>query len=565
MSANHKSSQEKLDAALQALAAAGERLECQKAEHRLNTLELEESRSALQSMLENLKCAHEQIERAHHEWIGALDAVEDPIFLHDKEFRVLRCNKAYQRCAGLPFKQIIGMPYYEIFPKMDAPLPCCRRLKEKNEAAADEDEFEVGDAIYRLRAFTVYDKQGNYLHSLHIFEDVTESRRSEIAVRHANRALAALSAVNRGLVRADSEDKLLHSICKAIVEGGGYQMAWVGYRQNDARKSVLIKAQAGIDARSCPDTMQPTWAEDAQGMGPCGRAIRSGKTKLCQDIANDAHYSPWRNEALKCGYASSIALPLLDAGNAVFGVLAVYAGEINAFSAAEIDLLEEMAGDMAFGVRSLRTRRERDLAMGMVQQHLVKLEGSLEDTVRAIASIVEMRDPYTAGHQTRVADLALAIATQMGLSPEQVHGIHLAGVVHDLGKIHIPAEILSKPGKINATEYDLIKTHAQSGYDILKDIEFPWPIAQMVWQHHERLDGSGYPQGLKGDQIILESRILSVADVVEAMASHRPYRAGLGVELALAEIGGKRGTHFDPVVTDACMALFREKNYVLPS
>ena len=194
-------------------------------------------------------------------------------------------------------------------------------------------------------------------------------------------------------------------------------------------------------------------------------------------------------------------------------------------------------------------------------EQLAQLQESMEDTVRTIATIVEMRDPYTAGHQVRVADLARAIAAQMGLSEEEVHAIHIAGIVHDLGKIQIPAEILSKPGKINDLELSLIKTHAEAGYEILKDIHFPWPVAQMVLQHHERLDGSGYPQGLNGDQIIIGARILGVADVVEAMSSHRPYRAGLGIETALAEISAQRGSQFDPQIVDACLALFREQHY----
>lgn len=282
---------------------------------------------------------------------------------------------------------------------------------------------------------------------------------------------------------------------------------------------------------------------------------------MSQDIANDPHYLPWRDETIKRGYAASIALPLLNGDQTVFGTLTVYAAEVNAFIPAEVALLEEMAGDLAFGVRSLHTRHERDLALEQSRRHLEKLQDSLEDTVRAMASLVEMRDPYTAGHQARVADLAAAIAKQMGLPEEQAHAIHLAGIVHDLGKIQIPAEILSKPGKITDIEYSLIKIHAQAGYDILKGINFPWPIAQMVLQHHERMDGSGYPQGLKGDAILLEARILSVADVVEAMSSHRPYRPGLGIEIALAEITKQRGIYFDPAVVDACLTLFREQGY----
>jgi putative nucleotidyltransferase with HDIG domain len=312
-------------------------------------------------------------------------------------------------------------------------------------------------------------------------------------------------------------------------------------------------------------TMQLTWADTERGQGPTGRTVRSGITQLCQDIASAPLNLPWRDEALKRGYASSIGLALKDVNGEVFGILTVYAEEAQAFTADEIKLLEEMAGDLAFGVQSLRTRRERDLALEKNQQQLVQLQDNLEDTVRAIATIVEMRDPYTSGHQIRVAELASAIAKQMGLPDEQVHAIHLAGVVHDLGKIQIPAEILSKPGKITDLEYRLIKTHAQAGYDILKGIDFPWPIAQMVLQHHERMDGSGYPQGLKGDQILLEARILGVADVVEAMSSHRPYRASLGIEVALEEITRSRGTLYDPQVVDACLALFREQHYAFKS
>jgi PAS domain S-box-containing protein len=391
-----------------------------------------------------------------------------------------------------------------------------------------------------------------------------DQKRAETAIEHANRALATLSAVNHTLVHASNENELLQAICQAIVQNRGYRLAWLGYVQHDENKSIKIMARAGHD-EGYLDAMQLTWAESERGMWPSGRAVRSGATQLCQDIANDLHYRPWREAALKRGYAANIVLPLLNVDNIVYGILNVYAAEVNAFIPVEVALLEEMAGDLAFGVRALDTRLERDLALEKNQQQLVQLQDNLEDTVRAIATIVEMRDPYTAGHQVRVADLAAMIAKQMGLPDEQVHAINLAGVVHDLGKIKIPAEILSKPGKLTDIEYNLIKVHPQAGYDILKGINFPWPIAQMVLQHHERLDGSGYPQGLKGDQIILGARILSIADMVEAMSSHRPYRAGLGVEVALAEISAQRGSRFNPQVVDACVSLFRERGYVLPS
>jgi HD-GYP domain-containing protein (c-di-GMP phosphodiesterase class II) len=397
-----------------------------------------------------------------------------------------------------------------------------------------------------------------------ILRDITRLKQAEIFLQHANRALSTMSAVNSNLIHAINEDELLQSICQVIVEQSGYQMAWVGYVQHDEEKSIKIMAHAG-HGEGYLDATQFSWADRELDMRPSGRAVLSGITHLSQDIANDPLFQPWCKAALKSGYAANIALALKNENGEVFGILSIYAEEEQAFTANEISLLEEMAGDLAFGVRSLNIRHERDIALVKNQEQLVQLQDSLEDAMRALSHIVEVRDPYTAGHQIRVAELAAAIATQMGLSDEQVHAIHLASTVHDLGKIQVPAEILSKPGKINDLEFGLIKAHAQAGYDILKDIHFPWPIAQMVLQHHERMDGSGYPQGLKGDQIILGARILGVADVVEAMSSHRPYRVGLGVRTALAEINAQRGSLFDPQIVDACLALFRDQHFSFKS
>jgi PAS domain S-box-containing protein len=209
-------------------------------------------------------------------------------------------------------------------------------------------------------------------------------------------------------------------------------------------------------------------------------------------------------------------------------------------------------------VRDITVQKNAEEELRNSVDKLRKITGA---TIQAMAQTVEVRDPYTAGHQKRVADLARAIATRMGLPSDRVDGIRMAGVIHDIGKISVPAEILSKPGLLTPLEFSLIKTHAQIGYDVLKDIEFPWDIATMVLQHHERLDGSGYPQGVTGERILLEARILTVADVVEAMASHRPYRPSLGMDKALEEIKDKRGRFYDPDVVDACLQLFTENKF----
>ena len=197
------------------------------------------------------------------------------------------------------------------------------------------------------------------------------------------------------------------------------------------------------------------------------------------------------------------------------------------------------------------------------KQSFERMRKALGATVQSISMIVEMKDPYTAGHQQRVSDLARAISTEMGLSADQRDFIRTASAIHDIGKISIPAEILSKSTKLTDMEFNLIKTHAQSGHDILKDIEFPWPVADVVLQHHERMDGSGYPQGLKGNDIFLEARIMAVADVVEAIASHRPYRPSRGIDFALDEISRNKGILYDADVVDACLKLFQEKGYTL--
>jgi PAS domain S-box-containing protein len=648
---------------------------------KLSELELEESRSALLFMLEDLEKARKQVEQAHREWMAALDAVDDPIFLHDKEFRVMRANRAYQQRAGIPFAEIIGRPYFEVFPKADGPLPGCLKALQGHDG--EEEEISLGDAIYRSRTFTVHDSDGAYLYSVHSLEDVTERKRveealrksgdalkeaqrlaaignweweirsgrivwseeiyrlygrdpalppagyeevrkyftpeswerlsaavedamanakpyecdaevvrpdgtrrwvttrgevtcdaggqvvdlhgtvqditerkqNELAMQRANRALRTISAGNETLIHATGETQLLCQMCEVAVQVGGYRMAWIGYARDDAARTIEQMAQAGFEG-GCPNVEPLSWGSSGHDACPAGLAIASGETKVVQDILSDPATNPWREPAQQYGYASCIALPLMEEQRA-FGVLVLFDDKVDVFDADEIRLLEEMAGDLAFGILTLRVGEAH-------REHEQRLQKNMMQTVEAIASIVEMRDPYTSGHQARVAELARAIAGQLGLTEEEAQVIHLAGLVHDLGKIRIPAEILSKPGRLSDLEYSLIKTHPQAGYDILKGIDFSWPIAQMVLQHHERLDGSGYPQGLKGEEILLGARILSVADVVEAMASHRPYRPGLGGDAALDEIIRQRGIHYDAQVVDACLSLFRERGYSLP-
>jgi putative nucleotidyltransferase with HDIG domain len=211
-----------------------------------------------------------------------------------------------------------------------------------------------------------------------------------------------------------------------------------------------------------------------------------------------------------------------------------------------------------------RNITDRKQAEEKLQQTLERLRKAVGTTIQVLVSAVESRDSYTSGHQSRSADLACAIAREMKLNQDTIEGIRMAGIIHDIGKLSIPAEILSKPTKLTDIEFALIKEHSRSGYEMLKDVESPWPLAEIVYQHHERINGSGYPRSLKGDEIIIESQILAVADVVEAIASHRPYRPTLGIEAALEEIKKNSGILYNNVVADTCLRLFREKGYQLP-
>ena len=200
-----------------------------------------------------------------------------------------------------------------------------------------------------------------------------------------------------------------------------------------------------------------------------------------------------------------------------------------------------------------------------LQQSFESLKKAMHSTIQAISMTVEMRDPYTSGHQQRVANLAKAISEELKLPESQIESIYMAAAIHDIGKISLPAEILVKPIPLSAIEISLVQGHAQAGYDILKGIEFPWAIAEIVLQHHERMDGSGYPRGLAGDDIVFEARIICIADVVETMASHRPYRPSIGMDKALEEIADNRGGLYDPRVVDACLKIFSEKGFSFPS
>ncbi len=384
--------------------------------------------------------------------------------------------------------------------------------------------------------------------------DNTKRYIAEIALKATSRALKILSDSNLARLTARTENVLLAEYCRIAVETGGYKLAWIGFADEGAAQKVNMMAQFGLDSGFL-EQGHIYWSDTERGRGPTGTALRTGKIQIVDDISISPSMLPWLQDARQRGFQSIISVPF-RLPNEQMACLTLYSSAINIWSDSERVLLEQLATDLSLGIAALQ------LAITKIQYE-VKLRQSLEQTVQVIADTGEERDSYTAGHQRRVADICKHIAIELGLSAERIHGLHLAATIHDLGKIGVPAEILAKPRRLSAMEFGLIKEHPVIGSHILREVNFPWPIATIILQHHERIDGSGYPLKLTGDEILLESKILSVADIVEAMASHRPYRAALGIDAALDEIKSQKGITLDAQVVDACLRIFQNQKYTI--
>ncbi len=302
-----------------------------------------------------------------------------------------------------------------------------------------------------------------------------------------------------------------------------------------------------------------------QGTGLAGKVLRTGKPMIVNDYQSweGRHRDRWWSRI-----RAAMALPLSFDGQVIglLGLAHTQEGRefgkddmaaLSRFSAlASVVLLNEIVR-----ARVQHELTERKRIWEELQRKNDHLRETYIATINALATTIEMKDPYTAAHQRWVTRLACAIASEMALAKEQVEGLRMAGLIHDIGKLNVPAELLIKPHRLTEIEYEAIKIHPQSGYDIVKEIQFPWPIAHIVLQHHERMDGSGYPLGISGTEILLEARLLAVADVVESMSSHRPYREAHSIEIALEEIARHSGILYDPAAVKACLTVFQDKGF----
>jgi GAF domain-containing protein len=394
---------------------------------------------------------------------------------------------------------------------------------------------------------------------LHQLREITASWRLAEERHFLERLYQTLSRCNQALVRAQDAKRLAQDVCDALTQIGGYRYTnisvWVAMTDGSHFDQLAWAAHPAIIDKA--DLLERL--HQASQTFIDSHLLRLGERPL-ESRRQPASIPA---EAFDGDFPSPLAIecyPLID-GDKPLGALVVASTPGDLDRIQEFGLLEELAGDLAFGLDTLRLREKAAQLEAERQAQLSRERDRLWAAVQAIANTIELRDPYTAGHQQRVREIALRLAEILALDEKRRDGLALAASIHDIGKIQVPAEILARPGKLSEAEYLLIQQHPAAGAAILAPIDFPWPVAEIVHQHHERIDGSGYPRGLRGDEILIEAQILAVADVIEAMATHRPYRPALPLLDALQFVVRNRERLFSGRIVDACVKLFIEQRY----
>ncbi len=418
-------------------------------------------------------------------------------------------------------------------------------------------DFPSGSRFMSLSLFPIYNSSGRIHRIFGVARDITASKKFEQQLKQLNWILTISSRSNVALLHSKTELDLFQSYCDAIVSSPAYSLAFIT-KPNKNEKDTVDFITASSNLINLKEYNWP-WHHIDLGNSYTKLAMESGEMQIHQVKLSNL-LAPLQRLPILKQLVNIVVLPLKIEDNLI-GTLNIFVAHHVLFEQEEIKLYQELADNLCLGIKTNRLADSYSSEIKLKHQQAIKLQKTLESALTALSNALSQRDPYTAGHQTRVSDLACAIAKEMHLDEERIHWLGLAANVHDIGKIHIPAEILSKPTHLTATEFELIKIHPEAGYEILKGIDFPAPVATIVRQHHEYLDGSGYPHGLKGDEILLETQIITVADIVESMSSHRPYRPALGIDAALAYIQELRGTKLCAQAVDACGDLFQKKNY----
>lgn len=378
----------------------------------------------------------------------------------------------------------------------------------------------------------------------------------QIELEHANRALKVLVATYRAISSCSTREEVFIQLVNTLTQEPEYSLVWIGEAVVEGQR--IVPLTSGGASVAYLDDFVITWNSQDENIGSAGIAINSGKPCLVEDARETPRWAKRLEKLKEHNIRSAVAIPILLNDGTQY-ILKLDSAEPQSFAQNEYDTYKMIGQVLSLAISSFDVNFRFAQSETARVQIADRLQIALQGTIAALVEIVEKRDPYTAGHQQRVAKLAVAFGIEMGVSSDRLEGIYIGASIHDIGKIGVPTEILSKPGKLDETEIALIRRHPVIGNDIVKNIDFGWPVEKIVHQHHERWDGTGYPCGLKGEEIALEARIVAVADVVESMGTNRPYRPSIAWERVLGEIRDGKGTRYDPVVVDAALSVL-ERN-----
>lgn len=475
------------------------------------------------------------------EYRATLNSIGDGIHVVDRDLRFVMVNEALRsRIQGFGIDiDPLGKPLRDIFGFLPAGVDNeYASVFKKGELLVTEEKVTIAgrEFISEVRKIPIFEG-GTVKQVVTVIHDITEQKRNE----QIKTVLYQISAEVNTARDLQHSFEIIRRRLSTIIDTRNFAIALRNRSEPEVSFAYYADEKEGYDPPTSGRTLTSYVIEHNHSLlvteNDARRMIRSGQIDMDEEPAG-----VW------------LGVPL-RAKDGVIGALVVKSyDDPAAYSRRDLEVLEFVSEQVAAAIERKRVDEE-------MQQTIERLKKTSTGIIYTIAKILELRDPYTAGHQQRVARLACAIAREMGMSEEEVDGIFMAALIHDIGKIYVPAEILNRPAKLSETEMDLVKTHPGIGYDIVKGIDFSQPVDRIVVQHHERIDGSGYPSGIEGDAIILPARILAVADVVEAMASHRPYRPAFSLDDTLSEINRCRDSLYDSSVVDACMKVFRVDNF----
>jgi PAS domain S-box-containing protein len=478
---------------------------------------------------------------------------------------ILDCNPAAESLLGKSRADIVGRSVHEFVPPSERSRATYELLR-LTEEPVQYDDFHLLDNKGRkipiaVSSSGVIKLGGRTPIAVIEFRDVSLEKQQEYRLAAQRWALSAYAAAAVALSQQHAACDLYAAICKAIVTEPTYVLAWVGIAEQGPGRPIRLVARAGPGG-SILEGLSLSWSEDdPSGQGPTPVAIRTEQLQTIHDLRELQVFSTWAERAREFGIRSIISIPF-QVGNGAEGALVVCASKPRAFEADATDVFTHLAEQLCHGICAIEQRE----LLEKERQNVVEAERRTAEAMSLMLTpmslAMELRDPYTAGHQNRVAEIAVAIAGEMGWSSERLAGLRLAAQVHDIGKMSIPADILTKQGRLSNAERALLNEHCENGFNILKGIPFPWPIATIVLQHHEKLDGSGYPHGLIENDILPEARILAVADIFEAMANYRPYRPAIPMEAVLAQLESQSGAKLDAAAVGICASLCRRGRFV---